>query len=243
MLFGTYHTRNTSDPIFNRIKIMLDEFAKRHSDGIVIAENSCHDADKDSLDEAIQRLGDSGAIHWFAHLRKMTVFCLEPPYAKVIGMLCQRFDSKDVAYTMLMLALMPHFREKASPEKMEHFLDYLLKYWTRQDIRKATKFMPTKEWFIKYHTREKENLRINDSAFWQQKSTPFSDEIMNKASQIRDETILVELMKLWKKGKSIFMVYGGDHVLHLEPAIERLLGVKSEIITESSHLRIQNKKP
>ncbi len=230
-LFGTYHTRSPSDSIFNRIKIMLDEFVKRHPDGVVIAENSCRDADKNSLTEAIQQVGDSGVVHWHAHSRGLTIICPEPPYAQVIGKLCQRFDPEDVAYTMLVSALTPHFREKASPEKIERALDYLLKYWVQQGVCEAAKFVPAKEWFIKYHTKGKGNLRINDSAFWQQKSTPFSDEIMYKAVQIRDEVILAELVKLWEKGKSIFMVYGGEHILHLEPAIERLTGVKPKIIT------------
>lgn len=230
ILFGTYHTRNSSDPIFNRIKIMLDEFVKRHPDGTVIAENSCRDADKDSLNEAIQRVGDSGVIHWYAHLLNMTIVCPEPPYAQVIGKLCQRFNPEDVAYTMLVSALTPHFREKASPEGIEQTLDYLLKYWIQQGVCEAARFTPTKEWFKKYHTKGEDNIRISDPAFWQQKSTPFSDEIMNESARIRDETILAELVKLWKNGKSVFMVYGGEHILNLEPAIERLTGVKPKVI-------------
>lgn len=212
ILLGMRHSNEVSNPHFELINTTVSNFAKRHLNGVIISENNCHDADLDSLDEAIHRVGESGATHWFAHSLNMKVICPEMPYTEVIEKLCWQFKPQDVVHTMIEIAIEPCKRAGSlinAQEGLEHQLDYWDKH---KELIKAVGFMPSKEWFQKYEP------------------DPESVNIIGEMVKIRDEAILVKIVKLWESGKSILMVYGGMHVLRLVPAIEQLVGTKPKII-------------
>ncbi|OGZ72912.1 MAG: hypothetical protein A2998_02500 [Candidatus Staskawiczbacteria bacterium RIFCSPLOWO2_01_FULL_37_25b] len=212
ILLGTRHSNEISNPHIELIKKLVNDFAERYPNGIIISENNCHDTDRDSIDEAIHRVGESGATHWYAHLHNMAVVCMEPPYPEVITKLCQRFKPKDVVHTMIEIAVEP-CKRIGSLITAEQGLERQLDYWSKHEkLIKTAGFTPTKEWFKKYKVGAK------------------SSTIIGEMVQIRDETILSEITKLWKSGKSILMIYGGTHILRLAPAIEQLVGTEPQVI-------------
>lgn len=212
ILLGMRHSNEISNPHFQLIKRTVNGFAKRYPHGLIISENNCHDADRDSLAEAIQRVGESGATHWFAHMLNMKIICPEMPYAEVIEKLCRQFKSQDVVHTMIEIAIEP-CKRAGSLINAQEGLERQLDYWDKhEELIKAVGFTPTKEWFQKY------------------KPGPKSVNIIGEMVKIRDEAILFEIVKLWEAGRSILMVYGGMHVLRLVPAIEQLVGTKPQII-------------
>lgn len=212
ILLGTRHDNEILNPHFELIEKTINNFAKRYPDGIIISENNCLDADRNSLNEAIRRVGESGATHWHAHLQNMTVICPEISYVQVIEILCQRSKPQDIVHTMIEVGIEPCKRPGSSISVQEG-LERQLSYWkNNKELIKIVGFMPTKKWFQEY------------------KPIPTSINIIGEMVKIRDDAILTEITRLWKLRNSILVVYGGVHVLRLVPAIEQLIGTKPQII-------------
>lgn len=206
IILGTRHSNEVSNPHFKLIKKTINDFAERHPEGIIISENYCCDADRGSLDEAIRRVGESGATHWFAHMLNMKIICPEMPYVEVVEKLCRQFKSQDVIHTMIEIAVEP-CKRAGSLISAQEGLERQVDYWDKhEELIKAVGFTPTKEWFQKY------------------KPGPESVNIIGEMVKIRDNAIFAEVIRLWESGKSNLMVYGGIHVLRLVPAIEQLVG-------------------
>jgi hypothetical protein len=49
------------------------------------------------------------------------------------------------------------------------------------------------------------------------------NEVARKSSDARDENIVEEILKYWKEGKNIFVVFGSGHLIIQEPALKALL--------------------
>ncbi|HTP56809.1 MAG TPA: hypothetical protein VMJ72_00830 [Candidatus Paceibacterota bacterium] len=206
-VIGAKHTWDPSNPLIRRIHELLDAFAQRHPDGVVISENDCSVAHGTTLEESITRVAEAGAVHWYAHKLGLTVTCPEPPYADVISRLCEKFPPEDVAYTMIRVALGP---QAASDIALEA-LDRQLAYWARPEMQKASGLRLTREWFTRH--------QVGD---------PFSDAVLAEMVKIRDSAVFAAVKRLWGEGRSLFMVYGMTHTEHLEQEFHDLVGVNPE---------------
>ena len=80
-----------------------------------------------------------------------------------------------------------------------------------------------------FESRLNRKFKKSDKSFFYSINNPhytnaITNQISKRSGGIRDNTIVKNIVKLWKSGKSIFIVYGSGHIPVFREKLENMLG-------------------
>lgn len=224
--FGARHANDPTDPQFDVLKSLWDEFISRtDTQRIVFVESVVREAPKQFTDAIVQR-GEVGATLWLAHRDSVVAVCPEPDDSEQRRVLCAQFDPRDVAYTLIAQNLTSWGRRKVQTfdfkEAVERSLSREAKF---ADIYS---FTPDATWFQEQHRKLFGEQPLEDKGFLDTISDPRrKDTLVNvivaARSLMRNEYIAKRFSEAWNDGKNIFIVYGNGHLPVLETALHAMV--------------------
>ncbi|MDP2642044.1 MAG: hypothetical protein Q8P21_02015 [bacterium] len=222
--FGAKHTNDLTDTQFSYLKQLWEEFFAAAKGGkIVFVEGTTHGMPQ-SYEEAIRQYGEAGAIQWLAMKEDVETIRPELDDLEQRKTLCTIFHPQFVAYTVIVQNLAGWFRHTGQSS----FDEAIGRVLSREaKFRDVYGFVPDKSWLEGHHKRLFGEQRLEDKGFLDSISDPRkTDTIVNSIvasrSKMRDEYILSAITKVWKSGKSIFIVYGKGHLNALENSLQEL---------------------
>jgi len=223
--FGARHTNNPDDIQFNYLQQFWNEFlnvVKR--DKIIFIEGATREISQ-NYEEAIRQYGEAGAIRWLARESNIDVIRPEPGEEEQRKLLCALFSHHIVAYTVIAQNLAGWFRHKSQTsfdKAVERVLEREAKF------SNIYGFIPDRLWLDNQHKELFGERRLEDKNFLDSISDPrkggtMVNNIVAFRSKMRDEHLLSAIVKAWKSGKSIFIVYGRGHLLSMERSLQELV--------------------
>ncbi|PIR88643.1 MAG: hypothetical protein COU09_01155 [Candidatus Harrisonbacteria bacterium CG10_big_fil_rev_8_21_14_0_10_44_23] len=223
--FGAVHTNKYTDIQFKNLRKFWDKFLSvTKNEKTVFIEGVLHELPPD-YKEAIKVYGETGAIGWLAREAGIEIVHAEPSEDLQRESLCGLFDSKVVAYSIIIQNLGVWFRHESQTD-FEEALNRVLKREAKfSDIYG---FTTDKSWFSSQHEKLFPHQTLEDKQFLDSISDPRNNntvvnEIVACRSKFRDKHILSLIKKVFQSGKSIFIVYGKGHLATLESSIQKLV--------------------
>ena len=169
--------------------------------------------------EAIKKHGEQGLLTLLADQEGIEKISPEPDEVLEIKELVKHFSKEDIEYYYFARVVAQWNRLIDKPD----FEEYLNRYLTRDGKNSGwTDFEFTIENMAKIHDKTHDHKfdSENYQCFYRD-SAPNVNPVADYP--FRDEHILNEILKYWKQGKSIFVVFGSGHAIVLEKALNTLL--------------------
>lgn len=224
--FGAVHGNDPSDHQFEYLKEFWDEFiANTGPQRTVFVESIVRDAPEQFAEAIIQR-GEVGATLWLAQRDGVPVICPEPDDTEQRRALCLKFDSHDVAYTMVIQGLTSWNRRKVREFDFGEAIERFVKRETK--FADIFGFTPDTFWFQDQHRKLFGEQQLEDKTFLDSVSDPrksdtLVNQIVSSRTKMRNEYVLSRIADVWGSGQSVFIVYGKGHLVVLEPALRKML--------------------
>lgn len=223
--FGAKHTNNPNDEQFIVLEKLWGDFFDNYGDNSVAICEGLVRKPVDSFVDAIKSHGESGAIQWFARKNRIEIICGEPASLLQREYLCKKFDKDDVAYAIVVQRISGWFRGTHNRTFSEVVNNSILNEIEFEDIYG---FMPTTEWFYSKHKNLFSIQNLEDKLFIDSITDPRTtntiiNSIISTRSKFRNDNLLSLINKLWKEGKSIFIVYGNGHLVVLRDSLKKIL--------------------
>lgn len=225
--FGAFHGNDPISQQFTGLENIWGEFiANPGEKRIAVVESAVRDVPEQLADAIIQR-GEVGATLWLAQRDGVPALCFEPDDAEQRRLLCEKFNPRDVAYTLIAQNLTSWGRRKV---KTFDFAEAVRRSISREaKFDELYGFTPDDAWFQNQHRKLFGEQPLEDEKFLDTISDPRRNDtlvntIVAARSRMRNDYIAKQFSKAWGEGKSIFIVYGKDHLPVLEPALRAMVG-------------------
>lgn len=241
LYIGVEHSRDPKAKHYLQIITLLKGFLKQHSkDSIMLAIEGFIPPAQKSKNSSIVNYGESGLLIYLAKKYQLNYFCLEPAQNEILKYVfdLNLFKKEDIALWIFLNTLWNIL--KTSPilsEKEISSLNALMQYLNEQLNNKRTH--SDKFSLLLFRKRLKEitgsDLLSNDLDSLKKKQiniktierlqSPFIkytvlNDIGSKINYTRDRFIADSLTEKLTEGKNIFAVFGANHVVAQEPALE-----------------------
>ncbi|MEK7515040.1 MAG: hypothetical protein AAB608_01505 [Patescibacteria group bacterium] len=223
--FGANHSRDPSDPQYPILKEYWNTFLKTTEgrERIVLVEGRLRTLLKDE-EAAIKGGSEGGFITLLAHEANVAVACPDLSDEELVERLSDIPREETLLYWFL--TFMNNFQRQASPKP--HFATSAEAWCERQKPRKIwqgieVSFSRMKELYEKiigkaFDESENVNNFINPN-----KTETKINAVARAQSNLRDLNIASEIERYWHEGRSIFVVFGGGHLIIEEPALRKVL--------------------
>lgn len=225
--FGVEHSNDPEDPVFDELRGRWQEFLdKTKGRNCALVVEGGRRPITTTLKLAIQKFGEMGFIGTLAFKSGIPVYSPELDPRDEIRLLQGEFSKDYIAYYYLM-RIVPQWHRCNPPVAWHEFVGaYLKKYkgitgfedldFSRENIEKVHQNLFGKE------------LDLNDEDFFYNLIDPAKDDnpvsqIASKVAKLRDESVVRLISELWKKKRSVFVVYGSEHAIVQEPALRYLV--------------------
>ncbi|EKD96058.1 MAG: hypothetical protein ACD_24C00205G0002 [uncultured bacterium] len=226
---GFKHSNDPTNPDFTTLDEYWSDFMFKTDgkDRIALVEGNIRRYFEDRDKSIIQAGGEGGYLTHLAVKNNIQVLCPELPKDSEINILLLDFTMEQIAYFFFarymsfhpkfgdtlgfdnksLLALLQKVVKASSGLDFDYSLDNMAKI--------HEKLFGTK-------------LDTRDKGFFGQLLIPHENrtvinKVVNKVDYIRDNWIVGEIERLWKEGKSIFIVYGRTHAVIQERAIRKIV--------------------
>ena len=226
---GFNHSNDPTNPDFNTLDEYWSDFLFK-TDGrerIVLVEGNIRRYFEDRDKSIIQAGGEGGYLTHLAVKNNIQVLCPELPKDSEINILLLDFTMEQIAYFFFAryMSFHPKFSDTLGfdNKSLLSLLQRMVKGSSGLDFDFSLDNMAK--------THEKlfgTKFDIRDKDFFGQLVTPYENrtiinKVANKVGSIRDNWIVGEIERLWKEGKSIFIVYGSAHAVIQERAIRKIV--------------------
>lgn len=226
--FGAEHKKDPRHPQFELLQEKWKEFLQKTFGGksIVVFEGSVNINKETTLDEAIQKYGESGAIVFMGEKAHIVSTRPEPTIKDEADRLLREFSRDEIFYFYIVRGVVSWQRSLVRKEFDE---------FVRQNIKRYKEALEWSDFDFSFETVKKVHQQIfgkkfdlDDRDFISKIPNPTYDEsrineIARMSSTIRNMAILDCIESYWQKGYSIFVVYGASHAVMQEPAIKSLM--------------------
>jgi hypothetical protein len=225
--FGSRHSYDPKDPEFIELKSFFNEFSEKTKDRnrIVLVEGGNWPIIEDE-ERSIIECSEMGFVAHLAAKLNIERISPEPPDKLLFSELSKQYSRDEVAYHYFARSCWQWERmiEKKSFEAYINSVLEAYKYtsgWSDYDFSLVHMKEVHKTLFGK-------EFDMSDKFFFRDIIDPTKDHtVVNKISRFEDEGfrdghIVNEIEKYWKKGKSIFVIYGSSHAEIQEPALRTL---------------------
>ena len=226
---GFNHSNDPTNPDFNTLDEFWSDFLLK-TDGknrIVLVERNIRKYFENRDKSIIQGGGEGGYTTHLAIKNTIQVFCPEPSKDVVMNTLLSEFTKDQIAYFYFVryMSLHHNFDYKLNSDN-KYFLALLKKVikaasgldfdYSLNDIAKIHKN-------IFGTTIDMENKGFFDQLLLPYENQTLINKVAYRLQYIRDNWIVGKIEKLWKEGKSIFIVYGNTHAVIQERAIREFI--------------------
>lgn len=221
---GTTHVFDPHDYQLKVIKKYWNEFIDetKKKNCVVLVEGGIRPVNKnDKEDVLIRRGGEAALTAYLAY--KFNVECCspEPGLDVEINHMLKHFSKEDTMYYYIVRVALQWNKLNSKPNFSEYITSFLNRY---KKVTSWKDFDFSVENFIRLHNeRHKHKFSERDEKCFYHDSNPMDSEVSRMSGDIRDEHILNEILKLWKKGKNIFIVFGSGHAIKQERALRSIL--------------------
>lgn len=222
-MFGAAHFRPATDPQFDTMRTMWDEFKALESPKIAIVESGVGPV-APLFEDSVATGGEAGATVWFGLRDSIGILCADLDFRQRLLSLAKEFDASDIAYWVLAREMDIYFRKPGARTAEEVLASHLTRY---RKLFNEIGVAGDRAWFDAKHAEVSNGKPIDDKEYWDfvnSWSGPqvFMD-IIEYESRLRNERVYDVIQHLWELGHSIFMTYGATHAVQLEPALRELV--------------------
>lgn len=220
-VIGADHKYDISHPQFKVIKTKWQEFLKKTKgqNCIVLVEGGKRPI-VDDLTEAVTHWGEGGFITSLAAKESIETYSPEPDDVDEVNELLKKF-TRDQIMLYYFNRLLAQWQNTG---KLVEFRDYIQRYFdTYQQLMGWKGYDFDINHFITIHDKGKGHKFNENNCKYCLYELDFDlEDVENNSAKIRDEHILKEIIRLWKQGKNIFIVYGGAHTENWESKLKKL---------------------
>lgn len=224
--FGANHSRNPADSQYPALKSYWKKFlqATTGKDRIVLVEGGLRSLEKDEK-TAIERSSEGGLITLLAHNANVQTACPDIRSEELLKQLPDISKEEDLLYDFLIW--FNNFRTLTEPKPDFHKNVEKWLEWKKQqnqtwaDINISFEYIKN---LYKNILGQEFNEKINSNNLVDPNKTETRmNQIARAQSDLRDANIASEIVRYWKEGKSIFVVFGSGHLIIEKPALQKLL--------------------
>ncbi len=225
--FGTKHVMDPSHPIITELRKQWEMFLGVVSveKSVLIYEGNVVEKTMTTLEESINRFGETGAIVYWAKEAGVSAYRPEPTIDFEANELLKDFSKEDIFYYYIMRGIVS-WQRKSNPGDFNEFIEKNIKRYQTALSWKDFNFsfdivkdVHKKIFGKEFSLEDKEFLRkTQDHSF----NESLINEISRQSIKIRDFFILDGISKYWEDGYSVFVVYGSLHAKMQEPVIRDL---------------------
>lgn len=241
LYIGVEHSRKPKAKHYLQIITLLKAFLKRHpKDSFVLAIESFIPPTQKSKNSSIINYGESGLLIYLAKKYQLNYFCPEPAQNEILKYVfdLNLFKKEDIALWIFLNTLWNIL--KTSPilsEKEISSLNTLMLYLDK--MLNSKKSNPIKFYWSRFKNRlneitgsdslpddleslKKKQINIKTIERLQSPFIQYTvlNDIGSKINYTRDRFITDSLIQKLECGQSVFAVYGVNHVIAQEPALE-----------------------
>ena len=232
VVIGTQHTRDTSSPVF----IEIEKAFKNWQPGVVINEGGNLTRTYTSRNEAIKKSGELGLVKYLADKAGIKTVNGDAPDKL-------EFDELTLAYSkeeaLLFFAserfIFPYvFGQFSGPLAHTYDSIFIKKYLEKEGIELAPHektFAYYKQLYQKYFSEEFSLDNINQLHFIPFSTTHHLNDIARKSKELRDVYLCQQIETQLRKHDRVLVVYGGWHVLAIEPALTQIINRSNQMET------------
>ncbi len=220
---GVHHVYDPTHPQIHKIKRLWIKFLKDtdKNNCIVLTEGGIRPVEE-SEEKAILKHGEAGLLAFLSNREDIPNISPEPDEKFEIKELEKQFSKEEIEYAYFARTVLQWNKLKEKPE----FNTYIQRYLDRDKLVSGWKdFDFSVANLIAIHDK-KYNHKFDPVKCEQcvySMSNPAQNPVSSSSGHIRDEYIVKEIINLWEKGKSIFIVYGSGHAIVCEKAIKHFL--------------------
>jgi|GEM_PF-931402 len=217
--FGANHSCDPENEQYSDFDCFWNDFLQctNYEDCVVLIEGSLRGQYKTKYDAITKAGGEGGLLQFYAGQHQFTIICPEPDEQFLKKELLKYYSYNEIAYRDFAHICMQFHRYCNLDVKLELETFY-------------QKYAPTltldqmKEIYTQIFGTQ---FDISDEQFFYDVSNPVNsktviNKVCRKASQIRDEAIVICIADLIKQKKNIFIAYGWTHAVMQEAAIRSL---------------------
>ena len=219
---GPHHISDPKDSQVKVIKNRWNEFLEltKKKNCIVLIEGGKRPLFKSEKD-AIEKHGEPGLLTLLANKESIKVISPEPYEDEEANSISKKFGREKTIYYYFARQVTQWHRYLEKPN-FEKYMIHLLKEY--EEILHWDNFDFSLNCMVRLHDKYHDHKfdKENSDCFYKD-SNPMDSEVCAGSSENRNIYIVSEILKLWEKGKNIFVVYGSGHAITLEPAIKKLL--------------------
>lgn len=241
LCIGVEHSRDPKAKHYLHIIMLLKGFLKQHSkDSIILAIEGFIPPAQKSKNSSIVNYGESGLLIYLAKKYQLNYFCPEPAQNEILKYVfnLNLFKKEDIALWIFLNTLWNIL--KTSPilsEKEISSLNTLMLYLDK--MLNSKKSNPIKFYWSRFKNRldeitgsdslpddleslKKKQINIKTIERLQSPFIKYTvlNDIGSKINYVRDRFIAASLTEKLTEGKNIFAVFGANHVVAQEPALE-----------------------
>lgn len=228
---GANHSHDPKNYQYDKIRDYWNEFLKEtdRKNSIVLVEGGKRripEPEKDfGENDAIKEGGEADFIAYLAFKACIETESPEPDDEFMLKELNKTFSLGEILYYSFVRTADQWNR---LPEPRPDFWEYVEKYIKHdKEAIGRPNFDTPKELFIGLHNKHHSNCGFSeyDQECFHNDSNPSIPEnkVACASSFIRNMHITNEILRLWKEGKNIFVVYGSGHAIVQEKALKQLL--------------------
>lgn len=224
--FGANHSHDPKNEQFPLLRECWKDFLEK-TDGenaVVFVEGGLRKL-LEGEETAIKQDSESGFITFLANNAHVPVHCPEPNRTTERSELLKKFSKEEVQYYYFARVAHAWHRRDLKPDFEEYIGHYLKKDkadsgWQDFDFSfEHMKLIHKKLFGDDFENNEQFSFRnINPTV-----ENSVINKVARACSTHRNVHIVSEIIKFWKEGKNIFVVFGGSHAIVQEPALRRLL--------------------
>jgi hypothetical protein len=224
--FGANHSHDPKNEQFPILKEFWGDFVEKINDrkSVVFIEGGLRKR-IESEDTAIKEDSEAGLVTFLAHTAGIPAYCPEPDATKERESLLKKFSKEEIQYYYFARVAHAWHRRNPKPD-FEEYIGHYLKQdeadskWEDFDFSMGNMKMIHKTLFgVDFENDEKFSFQnINPAT-----ENSVINKVARACSTYRNVHIVSEILKFWKEGKSVFVVFGGAHAILQEPALRELL--------------------
>ncbi len=225
--FGGNHNHDPSNFYYPELKKFWEQFLSitNKDNSIVMNEGGLWKI-RENDEEAIKAGGECSLITLWAHLAGYPIISPEFPSSELVNELLKFFSKDLIFYHRVARETMSYHKSFPRPTNYEE-------YYGRFNLHRFSLGWPDYDYSLEHAKTIHKDLFHTDfdpndeEFFYKNVPSPYENSVLNEISRqetlIRDIYIVEQILKSWKEGKNIFIVFGGGHAVIMEEALRKIL--------------------
>lgn len=225
--FGVAHIYSLDDEQVPQLRSKFNEFANKTNgqERIVLTEGGKRPVAA-SEQEAMKVGGEPNLITFWATNEGIEAQSPEPDRLIEANHLLEQFSREEVMHYYFARQI-NQWNLMKRPEGLEEYMEHVLK--RHSSFLNWEDFDFSLDNMVRIHEETTgQKFNPDDWELFQKLSDPrkniaVTNKVCMESSRFRDAHIVSEIIRLWKEGKDIFILYGRTHAIMQEPAIRKLI--------------------